>query len=121
MKQVLSAATGLAILWSVVVVGQAALIGTWEGETGQGRLIALEVKAEKDTLTGGLSVDGRTALFKDGKMTGKTTFTFMASLDGATRTFMGELVGDELRLTFEGARAPAILRRPAFKPPTTQK
>jgi hypothetical protein len=120
MKVLLGATTSLAILCVVLVQGQETLTGAWEGETGQGRLIALEIKADGGQLTGTLTVDRRTATISDGKVTGKM-FSFKASLDGDTRAFTGELVGDEIRLIVEGARSPATLRRPAFTPPTTRE
>lgn len=71
----------------------------------------LEVKGE--TLTGTITVDRQPVRFSDGKVTG-TTFSFKGSLDGNTRSFTGELVKDEIRLTPDGGRSAAILRRPAF-------
>ena len=117
MKALLGATAGLAIVCVVLVQGQEALTGTWEGETGQGRLIALEINAEGDQLTGMLTIDRRGSNISEGKVSGKT-FSFRASLDGSTRAFTGEVIGDEIRLTVEGARSPATLRRTAFKPPT---
>lgn len=119
MKRLLSATAGLTIACAVLVQGQDVLTGTWEGETGQGRLIALEIKADGDQLTGMLTIDRRGSNISEGKVTGKT-FSFKASLDGSTRVFTGELIGDEVRLTVEGARSPATLRRPAFKPPARE-
>jgi len=78
--------------------------------------LVLEVKGE--TLTGTITVDRQPVTIAEGKVDG-TRFSFKGSLDGNTRSFTGELVKDEIRLTPDGARAPAIPRRPAFKPPST--
>ena len=112
------ATVALAIACAVFVSGQSPLAGTWEGETAQGRLVSLVLAVKGETLTGTITIDRQPVTISDGKVTG-TTFSFKGSLDGNTRSFTGELVKDEIRLTPDGGRAPAILRRPAFKPPST--
>jgi hypothetical protein len=89
-------------MFSVLVSGQSSLSGKWHGTTGQGRQVSLEVKAEGEQLTGTLTVDQQSADISDGTVAGKT-FSFKATIGDRRGAFTGELIGDEIELTLQGA------------------
>jgi hypothetical protein len=100
----------LAITSSVFVHGQTALTGEWQGTTGQGREVRLDLKATKQQLTGTLTIDQQPADISDGKIAEKT-FSFTAPMGGRAVTFTGELVGDDIELIPQGARNSVTLKR----------
>ena len=83
---------------------------TWKGTTGQGRPVALVLKADGPTVTGWLTLDEQSAAVKDARID-NGTLTFAAAIAGRTLTFAGEAAGGEMTLRLEGAPNPVTLKR----------
>jgi hypothetical protein len=106
------AATTIALLFALGVQAQATLTGKWEGKTKGGSKVALDLTANKTTLTGTLTEDGGTLTIADGKVS-KNTFTFTVTLGDRTEVFSGKFAGDEMSIWMErrGPESAAILTR----------
>ena len=111
--------TTVALLFMVPVPGRAqhALTGQWQGETPTGVRVALDLKAEDETLTGTLTYGDSKMSIQEGKIT-KAAFSFKAAFGGANEPFSGELGLDTIafwpdRLGRE--RATILKRLPAPK------
>ena len=104
--------TMLAITIAAAVHAQAALTGTWQGETPNGSELVLDLTATETALTGTLTRNGQPAAITDGKVS-KNTFTFKATLNDQTEAFTGELAGDQIRvwLDRQGPKRAAVLKR----------
>lgn len=102
----------LTLFVTVVALAQQGLTGSWEGETPNGARIVLNLKAERDTVTGTLTRNEESTPISDGKVT-KNTFTFKATMNGVVETFAGEWTGDDLKAWLErqGPERPVVLRR----------
>jgi len=101
---VLSAACALA--------AQAApgLAGKWQGETGTGRRVALDLTIKGSQATGTFTLMQQTVDIMDGKADGKTV-SFKVALEGRTPMIAGELVGEQLKLVVDGVSNPVLLTR----------
>ena len=84
----LVAATGLA---------QSGLTGTWQGMTGAGAKIVLDLTVKDATLSGTLTRDDVPSKITDGKVD-KKTFTFKATLGDQVESLTGEMTGDEIKV-----------------------
>ena len=112
MKNVLSTIAAVA-LFSLIATAQRGLTGQWKGTTGQGQAVALDLKVNGGRLTGTLTLSQQTVTISEGKID-KAAFTFKApvkDMNDRIVVFSGEVKGDEIALTPEGARAAAILKR----------
>jgi len=80
-------------------------IGTtrWQGTTGSGRAVQLELKLAGSQLTGTLSVDGSVTPISD------VTFAFKTTIDGQQVTVNGRSFSDGLELLPAGATNPVVL------------
>jgi hypothetical protein len=110
MNKLVALVAYLAITSAVFVHGQAALTGRWQGTTGQGRDVRLDLKVNKEQLTGTLTIDQQSVDILDGKIAEKT-FSFTAPMGGRAVIFTGELVGDDIELIPQGARNSVTLMR----------
>jgi hypothetical protein len=97
-------------LTSGSAVQAVSVAGKWQGTTGQGRQVTLELQADRSAVTGTLVVDDQSSAITDGKIE-RTTLSFKATLGGRTLTFAAEVAGDELTLAMEGAQNPVTLKR----------
>jgi hypothetical protein len=102
----------LIFLCSVTILGQPSLSGKWEGTTGQGRRVSLELKSDGQQLTGTLTMDQQSGAISGGRVTGKT-FSFKATVGERTSAFTGELKDDGIELTPQGAKNPVTLKKVA--------
>jgi hypothetical protein len=111
MKRMLAGIT-VVLMLVAMVQAQAGLTGTWQGETGNGAKVVLELKAGNATMTGTLTLNQESAAITDGKVS-KNTFTFTATVDGRTGAYAGELAGDQITVWPErqGRESAAVLKR----------
>src|SRR5206468_9315206 len=89
---------------------QAGFAGKWQGETGNGRAITLDLKVKGQQLTGTFTLAQQAAEITEGKVADKT-FSFKAMVQGRTPLMSGEMVGDQVKLTVEGVSNPVMLKR----------
>ena len=85
--------------------------GTWQGETGSGRPVVLELKVAGKQLTGRLTLAQQTAEITEGKVEGKTFSLTTGPLDGRNVACTGRRVGEEIELTVKGVGSPLMLKR----------
>ena len=111
MRTIIQAMT-LSLVLSTLLVAQAALSGTWQGETRNGSQIVLDLTAKDTTLTGTLTRNGQPAAITDGKVS-KNTFTFKATLGDQTEAFTGEIAKDEITIWLDrqGPSSAIVLKR----------
>jgi hypothetical protein len=95
---------------AVVMHAQAGFAGKWQGATQMGRQVGLDLEVKGQQLTGRLTLDQQSADITEGKVEEKT-FSFKATIDDRTVTFSGELAGEDLVLTPQGAGRPVTLKR----------
>ena len=102
----------IALLITIVTAAQAALTGTWQGETAAGAPIVLDLTVKGKVLTGTLTRSGVSSPLSEGKVA-KTTFTFKATLNGQIEGFSGELAGDQINvwLDRQGSTKAVVLKR----------
>ncbi len=88
------------------------LTGRWQGQTPNGMSLMLDLVQKDQTLTGTLNREGESAPISNGKVS-KNTFTFMATLDGASETVEGTVETDDMKawLTRQGPERTAVLKR----------
>jgi hypothetical protein len=88
------------------------LTGKWQGQTPNGTSLVLDLVQKDQALTGTLTREGEPAPISNGKVS-KNTFTFMATLDGATETVEGTVEKDDMKawLTRQGPERTAVLKR----------
>jgi hypothetical protein len=94
----------------VVADAQAEFAGKWQGETGGGRQVVLELKIKGQQLTGTFTLAQQTAEITDGKVADRT-FSFKTTIEGRSPLMSGELVGEQVKLTVEGVANPVMLTR----------
>jgi hypothetical protein len=87
----------VALFLVVSAHAQSGLTGKWEGTTGAGARLALDLTVKDTTLTGTLTRNDRTFEIKEGKVQ-KNTFTFKAMMDDQAEGFTGELAGEDLKV-----------------------
>jgi hypothetical protein len=88
----------------------ASLAGIWQGSTGSGRPLRLDLSVNGRQLTGKLTLDRQAAEITEGKVEGQM-FSFQAvSVDGPV-VAKGRLVGPDVELTVEGVGRPLTLKR----------
>jgi hypothetical protein len=88
----------------------AGFAGTWQGETGAGRQIVLDLAIHASQATGTFTLMEQTVEISDGKVDDKT-LSFKVFIDGRTPTISGELVGEQLKLVVDGVSNPVLLSR----------
>jgi hypothetical protein len=84
--------------------------GKWQGETGTGRRIVLDLTIKGSQASGTFTLVQQTVEIQDGKFDGKTV-SFKVALDGGTPMIAGELVGEQLKLVVDGVSNPVLLSR----------
>jgi hypothetical protein len=94
----------------VVLHAQAGLTGKWEGTTGTGRRVVLDVRVKGKQLTGTFTLGQQSADITEGKVEGKT-FSFKATMDDRAVAFDGRLDGEQVELTPQAAARPVTLKR----------
>jgi len=94
----------------LVAYAQSGIAGTWQGETGNGRKVVLDLTVKGQQLTGTFTLGQQTVDIADGKVDGKA-FSCKVTLEGRSPTVSGELVGEQVKLTVEGVRDPLMLTR----------
>jgi hypothetical protein len=107
--------------WSVAIVlalmlfvigahaAQTASATRWQGTTGNGRAVLLELKLTGSQVTGTLSVDGDVTPISD------MTFSFKAKADGQPLTVHGRVLPEGLDLLPEGAANSVVVTRGSEK------
>jgi hypothetical protein len=94
----------------LVAHAQAGFAGKWQGETGSGRQVVLELNVKGQQLTGTFTLAQQTAEITDGRVADKT-FSFKTTVEGRSPLMSGELVGEQVKLTVEGVPNPVMLTR----------
>ena len=95
----------------LIAHAQSGVAGRWQGETGNGRKVVLDLSVKGQQLTGTLTLGQQTVDITDGKVTG-TSFSCQVTIEGRSPKVSGELVGEQVKLTVEGVRDPLMLTRP---------
>jgi len=100
------------LTWSLAAQAQATLTGKWQGETGNGAALVLDLTVKDSVLTGTFTRNGVSTPISDGKVSGNT-FTFKATVNDQAEGFSGELAGDQLKvwLDRQGASRAIVLER----------
>lgn len=78
---------------------QSGLTGKWQGTTGSGRPLVLELKVNEQQLTGRLTLAQQSTDITEGKVEGQTFSLQAGPLDGRTVVCTGRLIGEEIELT----------------------
>ena len=88
------------------------LTGKWQGQTPNGSSLILDLVQKDQGLTGTLTREGELVPIASGKVS-KNTFTFTATLGGATETLEGTVDNNEMKawLTRQGPERAASLKR----------
>jgi hypothetical protein len=94
----------------LAVHAQAGLAGKWQGETGSGRLVVLDLRVKGQQLTGSFTLGEQTADISDGQV-GDKTFSFKVTIEGRSPLMSGEMAGDQVKLSVEGVPNPVMLKR----------
>ena len=91
---------------------QAGITGKWEGETGNGSKLVLDVTAKGTELTGTLTRNSEKVSISDGKVA-KNTITFKATLNDKAEGFTAEIDGDQMKIWLDrqGAEKAIVLKR----------
>ena len=92
MRRALTAAA-MVLICAAVAAGQTPLTGKWQGETGAGATIVLDLTVEGTTLKGTLTRDDQSSPLSEGKVDGQT-FSFKATLGGKVEAH-GEALADD--------------------------
>jgi hypothetical protein len=101
---VLCAACGLA------AQSKPAFAGKWQGETGTGRRVTLDLTVKGSQATGMFTLVQQTVEVMEGKVDDKT-LSFKVALEGRTPMISGEMVGEQLKLVVDGVSNPVLLSR----------
>jgi hypothetical protein len=101
---VLCAACGLA------AQSKPAFAGKWQGETGTGRRVTLDLTVKGSQATGMFTLVQQTVEVMEGKVDDKT-LSFKVALEGRTPMITGEMVGEQLKLVVDGVSNPVLLSR----------
>jgi hypothetical protein len=94
------------------LAAQSTIAGTWQGETGAGASLVLDLAVKDTTLTGTLTRDGQSNPISDGKVS-KDTFTFKAKMNDQLEGLSGERAGEDLKvwLDRQGPSKAIVLKR----------
>jgi hypothetical protein len=90
---------------------EARLTGKWQGTTGSGRPLVLELKVNEQQLTGRLTLAQQSADITEGKVEAHAFSLTAGPLDGRTVVCSGRLIGEEIELTVQGVGSPLTLKR----------
>ena len=85
----------LFVLTLSAVASAQTVAGTWQGATGNGTPLTLQLNIEGEALTGTLTRGNETTPITDGTVA-NNKIHFTATLGGQTESFSGELRGDAL-------------------------
>lgn len=110
MKQLVRATLVGFVLAMVVVHAQANFAGRWQGKTDGGRAVALELKPAGATLAGSITIEKDAVPIADVKVQ-KNTLSFNAPVRGKPSSMRGQVAGDQMVLTLQGAKNPVTLKR----------
>ena len=92
---------------------QAGITGKWQGETGNGNQLVLDLTAKGTELTGTLTRNNSDkAPISDGKVA-KNTITFKATLNDKAEGFTAEVDGDQMKIWLDrqGPERAIVLKR----------
>ena len=94
------------------LAAQSTIAGTWQGETGGGASLVLDLAVKDTALTGTLTRDGQSTPISDGKVS-KDTFSFKAKLSDQLEGLSGERAGEDLKLWLDrqGPSRAIVLKR----------
>ena len=87
-----------------------AFAGKWQGETGAGRRVTLDLTVKGSQATGLFTLVQQTVEVMEGKVDDKT-LSFKVALEGRTPMITGEMVGEQLKLVVDGVSNPVLLSR----------
>lgn len=95
-----------------VLAGQAqsGFTGKWQGETGNGRKVLLDLNVKGQQLTGTFTLGQQTVDIADGKVA-DGTFSGKVTIEGRSPQMSGELVGERVKMTVEGVPSALMLTR----------
>jgi hypothetical protein len=110
MRSIRAVVVGLLFAASVCVDAQSGIAGRWQGETGNGRKVVLDLNVKGQQLTGTFTLGQQTVDITEGRVTDKA-FSCKITIEGRSPTVSGELVGEQVKLTVEGVRDPLMLAR----------
>lgn len=88
------------------------LTGKWQGQTSNGFTLMFDFVQKEQALTGTFTREGVSAPIAGGKVS-KNTFTFSATIEGATETIEGTVENNDMKawLTRQGPERAASLKR----------
>jgi hypothetical protein len=111
MTRVFSAAA-LVLALAAASYAQTAITGKWQGETGNGSAIVLDVTATGTELKGTMTRNGESTPISDGTVS-KNRISFKATLNDKAEGFTGEVDGDQMRIWLDrqGAEKAIVLKR----------
>ena len=110
MRRVLTIVVVLSAVCALGAQTSSGFTGKWQGETGTGRRIALDVTVKGSRATGTFTLVQQTVDIKDGTVADKM-LSFKVALEGRTPMIVGELVGEQLKLVVDGVSNPVLLSR----------
>jgi len=100
----------LCAVCALAAQSKTAFDGKWQGETGNGRRVALVLTVKGSQATGTFTLVQQTVEIMEGKVDDKT-LSFKVALEGRTPMIAGELVGEQLKLVVDGISNPVLLSR----------
>jgi hypothetical protein len=110
MRPVLIVALVLCAAGALAAQTPSGFAGKWQGETGTGRRVALDLTVKGSQATGNFTLVQQTVAITDAKVDDKTV-SFKVALEGRTPMITGERVGEQLKLVVEGVSNPVLLSR----------
>jgi hypothetical protein len=105
--------TFVAMLGAICALGaqtSSPFAGKWQGETGAGRRVALDLAVKGAQATGTFTLVQQSVEITEAKVDGKT-LSFRVALEGRTPMITGERVGEQLKLVVDGISNPMLLSR----------
>ena len=84
--------------------------GKWQGETGTGRRVVLDLTVKGSQATGTFTLVQQTVEISEARVDDKT-LSFKVALEGRTPMITGERVGEQLKLVVDGVSNPVLLAR----------
>ena len=110
MRRVQTIALVLCAVCALAAQAASGFAGKWQGETGTGRRVALDLTVKGLQATGTFTLVQQTVEIMDGKVDDKM-LSFKVALEGRMPTITGERVGEQLKLVVDGVSNPLLLSR----------
>jgi hypothetical protein len=100
----------LCAVGAVAAQTASAFAGKWQGETGNGRRVVLDLAVKGALATGTFTLDRQTVEITEARIDDKR-LSFTVALEGRTPMIAGEIVGEQLKLVVDGVSNPVLLSR----------